>query len=126
MMNQALRLLKTFFSESICCLRLKHIVRANTFPKKPAKKPEDKTDTKEGTYVLKWETRSSENIYMSKSPNMSNFFTLLRQTCSPTRFDMSSKKDPPKSGATGETTCLYPKHPEGNYAERLVITGTKS
>lgn len=86
---------------------------------------EDKTDTKKGTYVLKLETSSSENICMSESPNMSNFFILLRQTCSPTRFDMSSKKDPLKSGTTGETTCLYPKHPEGNYAKRLVITGAK-
>lgn len=89
------------------------------------KTPKDKTDTKEEAYVLKWEM-CSENIAMSKSPNMSNFFILLRQTCSPTRFDMNSKKDPLKSGTTGETTCLYPKHPEGNYAKRLVITGAKS
>lgn len=90
------------------------------------KNPKDKTDIKEETYVLKWELRSSENICMSKSPNMSNFFILLRQTCSPTRFDMSSKKDPLKSGTPGETTRLYPKHPEENYAKGLVITGAKS
>lgn len=90
------------------------------------KNSKDKTDTKEETYVLKWEMHSTENICMSKFPNMSNSFILLRQTYSPTRFDMNSKKDPLKSGTTGETTCLYPKHPEGNYAKGLVITGAKS
>lgn len=89
MMNQLLRLSKALFSESICSLCLKRIVHANMFPEKFAKNTKDKTDTKEETHVFKWESHYSKNVYMFKSPNMSNCFVLLRQTCSQTRLDMN-------------------------------------